>query len=53
MADSEGTVTPSCGCVFCDLDLEPVKLRRRWVHHVPSEGRLIFCEVRNLKRDPA
>lgn len=43
-------VTPSCGCVFCDLNLDPVKLRRRWVHHIPSEGRLIACEVKNLKR---
>ena len=37
----------STGCVFCDLNLEPIKLRRQWVHHRP--GRLIVCPVRNLK----
>lgn len=42
-------VTPSCGCVFCDLGLAPDKLRRRWVHHIPKEGRLVMCEFRNLK----
>jgi hypothetical protein len=42
-------VTPSCGCVFCDLGLEPVKLRRRWVHHLPRQGKLIACDFKNLK----
>jgi hypothetical protein len=42
-------VTPSCGCVFCDLDLKPERLRRRWVHHIPAEGRLVPCDFRNLK----
>mgnify|MGYP003653726715 CR=1 FL=1 len=27
------TSTTSCGCVFCDLGLEPVKLRRQYVHY--------------------
>lgn len=42
-------VMPSRGCVFCDLGLKPDKLRRRWVHHIPSEGRLIACDAMNLK----
>jgi len=49
MTDADQT-HQSCGCVFCDLGLEPVKLRRRWVHHIPKEGKLIACPVRNLKR---
>jgi hypothetical protein len=36
-------VTPSCGCVFCDMDLAPTKLRHQWVHHIPSEGRNVVC----------
>ena len=39
----------SSGCVFCDLNLEPIKLRRQWVHHIPRRGKLIFCHARNLK----
>lgn len=42
-------VTPSCGCVFCDIGLKPVKMKRQWVHHIPSEGRIIVCEVAMLK----
>lgn len=41
--------TPSCGCIFCDLDLPPEKMKRQWVHHFPHEGRIIVCEVKNLK----
>jgi hypothetical protein len=25
--DKEGTVTPSCGCVFCDIGLDPDPIR--------------------------
>jgi hypothetical protein len=39
----------SSGCIFCDLNLEPVKLRRRWVHHLPKKGKLVPCEAKNLK----
>ncbi len=42
-------ITPSCGCVFCDLNDEPLKLRRRWVHHSSKSGRIVVCGVRNLK----
>ncbi len=42
-------VTPSCGCIFCDLNFRPAKLRRRWVHHFPRQGRLIACAAKNLK----
>jgi len=41
-------VTPSCGCVLCDLGIERVKLRRRFVHHFPEKGRTIVCG-NNLK----
>jgi len=41
--------TPSCGCIFCDLDLPPVKMKRQWIHHIPSLGRIVVCETRTLK----
>lgn len=40
-------VIKGSGCLFCDLNVEPIKLRRQWVHHRP--GRLIVCPVKNLK----
>ena len=40
---------PSCGCIYCDLNLKPVKLRRRWVHHFPKTGISVACMVKNLK----
>jgi hypothetical protein len=33
--DSE-TVTASCGCVFCDLDLEPEMVDDKRMHVVPD-----------------
>ena len=42
-------LTISCGCVFCDVGHEPVRLRRRWVHHLRGTGRLIVCNYKNLK----
>jgi hypothetical protein len=37
-------------CKLCAVGDEPVKLRRRWVHHFPDVGRLVVCEARTLKR---
>lgn len=53
-----GLVSPArklkpSGCIFCDLKMEPVKLRRRWVHHIPKRGQLVPCEARNLKPQSA
>jgi hypothetical protein len=45
----EIAATPSSGCIYCDLELEPVKLRRRWVHHFPRIGTNIACTSKNLK----
>lgn len=42
-------IAVSCGCVFCDIALQPVRLKRQWVHHVRGTGRLIMCNFRNLK----
>jgi hypothetical protein len=36
-------------CVHCQFGLEPVRLRRRWVHHFKDTGTLVLCEARNLK----
>jgi ribosomal protein L28 len=32
-------VTPSCGCVFCDLALKPTKRAGKMVHKVRSTQR--------------
>jgi hypothetical protein len=42
-------VEASCGCIYCDLKLKPVKLRRRWVHHFPALGQNIACTAKGLK----
>ena len=42
-------VFPSCGCVFCDLDFKPVKMKRQWIHHDPKTGKLIVCTAHDLK----
>lgn len=36
-------------CVHCAFGLEPVHLRRQWVHYFRSEGRIEVCPDRNLK----
>lgn len=42
-------VTPSCGCVFCDLDFVPVKMKRQWIHHSPRSGSIAICLAKSLK----
>ena len=37
-------------CVHCQFGLQPVRLRRRWVHHFPDTGQLVVCEERNVIR---
>lgn len=36
-------------CVHCQFGLQPVRLRRRWVHHFPDTGTIVVCEERNQK----
>lgn len=38
--EAEMSVTPSCGCVFCDLDLEPVD-----GFHEGPKGERIECTL--------
>lgn len=44
-AESEA-VTQSCGCVFCDLSLEPTNCTDGWFHLL-DEGRTVACDLRN------
>jgi hypothetical protein len=37
-------VTPSCGCVFCDLRLKPTRCTDGWFHLL-SDGRTIPCPI--------
>jgi len=46
---AQDAIPISCGCVFCDIGIEPVRLRRNWVHHIRGSGRLIRCNFKNLK----
>ena len=40
---------PATACVHCAAGLEPVKMKRQWVHHFPGDGRIAVCADRNLK----
>jgi len=40
---------PEAACVHCAAGLEPVKMRRQWVHHFRGDGRIAVCADRNLK----
>ena len=33
------TVTPSCGCVFCDLELEPERCGDELAHYTNDKNR--------------
>ena len=40
----DDTVTPSCGCVFCDLDDVPEMINGALKHHYQGrDGRLVPC----------
>lgn len=36
-------------CAFCSQGDAPFKMKRQWVHHVPTAGRLFICEAKTLK----
>ena len=41
---SDDEVTPSCGCVFCDLDDAPEMINGALKHHYQGrDGRLVPC----------
>jgi hypothetical protein len=40
---------PATACVHCAAGLEPVKMKRQWVHHFGGDGRIVVCADRNLK----
>jgi hypothetical protein len=40
----EETVTDSCGCVFCDLELQPTRCTDGWFH-LMDDGRTIPCPI--------
>jgi hypothetical protein len=44
-------VTTSCGCVFCDLKLEPTRCTDGWFHLL-KEGRTIPCPVADKEVQP-
>lgn len=44
---SDFRVTPSSGCIFCDIGLEPTKMKRQYVHYIRKEGKIIVCPLRN------
>jgi hypothetical protein len=35
--------------VHCVAGLEPVKMKRQWVHHFSGDGRITVCADRHLK----
>jgi hypothetical protein len=40
---------PATACVHCAAGLEPLKMKRQWVHHFRGDGRIVVCADRNLK----
>jgi hypothetical protein len=36
-------------CVHCQCGLQPVRLKRQWVHHFRDTGQVVVCEDKNLK----
>lgn len=44
-------VTPSCGCVFCDLGLRPTKMRggRQYIHYIRKEGKRVVCPIKGIR----
>lgn len=44
MPMEDAQVTPSGGCVFCDLNLEPTLCTDGWFHLL-KEGRTIPCPI--------
>ena len=36
-------------CIHCIFGLQPVRLRRRWVHHFADTGQIVVCEEKNVK----
>jgi hypothetical protein len=36
-------------CMHCACGLQPVKLKRQWVHYFRDEGRIVVCTDAGLK----
>ncbi len=36
-------------CILCAVGDQPVKMKRQWVHHFPTFGRIIICEAMAIK----
>ena len=47
----EETVTRSCGCVFCDLELKPTILDGKPYHVVERAGVLVVCRAALAERE--
>lgn len=41
--DEAGKVEDSCGCIFCDMDLEPELFAGKRVHYVKRYERRVPC----------
>lgn len=45
---SDFRVTPSSGCIFCDIGLEPIKMKRQYVHYISKQGKLVVCPLKGI-----
>jgi hypothetical protein len=43
------TMPETAACLQCATGLEPVKMKRQWVHHFRGDGRIAVSADRNLK----
>ena len=42
-------IEESSGCIFCDIGIEPIKMKRQYVHYIPKNGKLIVCPLKGIK----
>lgn len=43
-------VTPSCGCIFCDINIPVIKMRRQYIHRVDKGGwKTVVCPIQGIK----
>ena len=42
-------VEESSGCIFCDIGIEPIKMKRQYVHYLSKKGKMIICPLKGIK----
>jgi hypothetical protein len=51
MSDEDEKITPSCGCIFCDLELERFLTPQGLYCHAGPNGKLYICTLEEDHED--